>query len=400
MLSERQLFLKHIAQTSDNPLLLEIERTSGMWLYGKNGEKWMDLIAGISVSNLGHCHPAIVQAVQKQAETFMHTLVYGELVMSPQVQLAELLTNILPESLQQVYFTNSGAEAVEGAMKLAKRYTGRHEIAGFHNAYHGSTQGALSLLGDEYWRNKFRPLLPAIRRIRYNIEEDLTQITEQTAAVFIDPVQAESGITVPEKSYMQALRKKCSETGTLLVLDEIQTGCGRTGRMFAFEELEIVPDILLLAKGFGGGMPIGAFISSSEIMGKLTENPVLGHITTFGGHPVSCAAALANLEILLNSTYIQDVAKKEALFIEQLQHPAIKKITHKGLMMAVHLDSFENLQKVIQVCIGKGVLTDWFLFEANALRIAPPLIITEEEIHFACNVILSALDEVYPHLKN
>lgn len=371
-----------------------------MWLYGKNGEKWMDLIAGISVSNLGHCHPAIVQAVQKQAETFMHTLVYGELVMSPQVQLAELLASILPEQLQQIYFTNSGAEAVEGAMKLAKRYTGRYEIAGFHNAYHGSTQGALSLLGDEYWRNKFRPLLPGIRRLRYNVEDDLPQITEHTAAVFIDPVQAESGVTVPEKSYMQALRKKCNETGTLLVLDEIQTGCGRTGSMFAFEELEIVPDILLLAKGFGGGMPIGAFISSPKIMGTLTDNPVLGHITTFGGHPVSCAAALANLQTLLNSPYIEEVYQKEALFLSRLQHPAIKKITHKGLMMAVHLDSFENLQKVIQVCIRKSVLTDWFLFEANALRIAPPLIITETDIHFACDVILSALDEVYPDLKN
>lgn len=399
MLSERQIFLSHIAQTSNNPLLLEIEKASGMWLYGKNGEKWMDIIAGISVSNLGHCHPDIVQAVQKQAETFMHTLVYGELVMSPQVQLAELLTSILPKQLQQVYFTNSGAEAVEGAMKLAKRYTGRHEIVGFHHAYHGSTQGALSLLGDEYWRNKFRPLLPGIRHIRYNIEEDLLQITHQTAAVFIDPVQAESGVTVPAPEYMQALRKRCDETGTLLVLDEIQTGYGRTGSMFAFEQLGIVPDVLLLAKGFGGGMPIGAFIASQAIMGVLTDNPVLGHITTFGGHPVSCAAALANLQVLLNTSYIQEVAEKEALFIEKLQHPAIQKVTHKGLMMAVHLDTFENLQKVIQACIRKSVLTDWFLFESAALRIAPPLIITKEDILFACDVIISSLDEVYPHLK-
>lgn len=395
MLSERQLFLKHIAQTSENPLLLEIERAEGMWLYGMNGEKWMDLIAGISVSNLGHCHPEIVKAVQHQAQTFMHTLVYGELLMSPQVELAKLLTSILPSSLQQVYFTNSGTEAVEGAMKLAKRFTGRPEIVSFHKAYHGSTQGALSLLGDEYWRNQFRPLLPGIKRLNYNYLEDLSQITDQTAAVFIDPVQAESGVTVPTKNYMQSLRARCNETGTLLVLDEIQTGCGRTGRMFAFEDLEIVPDILLLAKGFGGGMPLGAFISSTEIMSSLSHDPVLGHITTFGGHPVSCAAALANLQVLLRENYIQEVTKKEKLFLEKLQHPAILKITSKGLLMAVHLDNFGNLQKVMHACIRKGVLTDWFLFEQNALRIAPPLIIQEEEIDFACKVIISALDEVY-----
>ena len=395
MLSERQIFLKHIAQTSENPLLLEIERAKGMWLYGKNGEKWMDIIAGISVSNLGHCHPEIVKAVQNQAQTFMHTLVYGELLLSPQVELAKLLTSILPDTLQQVYFTNSGTEAVEGAMKLAKRYTGRHEIASFHNAYHGSTQGALSMLGDEYWRNQFRPLLPGIKRLTYNSLEDLSLITEQTAAVFIDPVQAESGVTVPSKNYMQALRERCNETGTLLVLDEIQTGCGRTGRMFAFEDVEIVPDILLLAKGFGGGMPIGAFISSTEIMSSLSHDPVLGHITTFGGHPVSCAAALANLQVLLREDYIKEVASKEKIFLKHLQHHAIQKITHKGLMMAVHLDSFENLQKVMHACIRRGVLTDWFLFEPNAIRIAPPLIIQEEEIVFACEVIISALDEVY-----
>lgn len=395
MLSERQLFLKHIAQTSDNPLLLEIERAEGMWLYGKNGEKWMDLIAGISVSNLGHCHPEVVKAVQKQAQTFMHTLVYGELVMSPQIELAKLLTSILPNSLQQVYFTNSGAEAVEGAMKLAKRYTGRHEIISFHNAYHGSTQGALSMLGDEYWRNQFRPLLPGIKRLNYNHLDDLSLITHQTAAVFIDPVQAESGVTVPSPNYMKSLRERCTETGTLLVLDEIQTGCGRTGTMFAFEALDIIPDILLLAKGFGGGMPLGAFISSPEIMSSLSHDPILGHITTFGGHPVSCAAALANLQVLLRENYIQEVHKKEKIFLEILKHSAIKKITNKGLLMAIHLDNFENLQKVIQFCIRNGVLTDWFLFEPNAMRIAPPLIIQEADIHFACEVILSALEEVY-----
>jgi len=395
MSSERSLFLKHIAQTSDAPLMLEIERAKGVWLYGPERQKWLDLIAGISVSNLGHCHPAVVEAVQKQAGTFMHTLVYGELIMSPQVQLATFLTELLPDSLNQIYFTNSGAEATEGAMKLVKRVTGRQEIIGFEKAYHGSTQGALSLLGDEYWRNKFRPLLPGIRRLRYNFSEDLENITTDTAAVFIDPVQAESGVTVPDKAYMQALRQRCTETGTLLVLDEIQTGCGRTGKMFAFEDLEIVPDILLLAKGFGGGMPIGAFIADREIMRHLTDQPVLGHITTFGGHPVSCAAALANLKTLVNSTLVQEVRKKESLFLETLKHPAIRKITHKGLMLAVHLDTFENLQAVIRYCLQHEVLTDWFLFASNALRIAPPLIITEEEIRFACRVILNALDEVY-----
>ncbi|MCO5233206.1 MAG: aminotransferase class III-fold pyridoxal phosphate-dependent enzyme [Chitinophagales bacterium] len=395
MQSERQLFLQHIAQTSDSPLLLEIESASGLWLYGKNEEKWMDLIAGISVSNLGHCHPEIVKAVQLQAQNYMHTLVYGELLMSPQVKLAQLLASILPSTLQQVYYTNSGAEAVEGAMKLAKRYTGRPEIIGFHHAYHGSTQGALSLLGDEYWRNKFRPLLPGVRHLRYNHIDDLELINSQTAAVFIDPVQAESGVTVPSNDFMQALRKKCSQTGTLLVLDEIQTGMGRTGTMFAFEQLEIVPDILLLAKSFGGGMPLGAFISSSEIMSSLSFNPILGHITTFGGHPVSCAAALANLQVLLREKYIQEVKTKGNLFVRKLIHPAIQKITHKGLMIAVHLDNFENLQKVIQSCIQKGLLTDWFLFESRAMRIAPPLIITESEIEYACDIIISALDEVY-----
>ncbi|MCO5247463.1 MAG: aminotransferase class III-fold pyridoxal phosphate-dependent enzyme [Chitinophagales bacterium] len=396
MLSERQVFLQHIAQTSDSPLLLEVKSASGMWLYGKNGEKWMDLIAGINVSTLGHCHPKIVKAVQKQAETFMHTLVYGELIMSPQTQLAQLLTSILPAQLQQVYYTNSGAEAVEGAMKLAKRYTGRPEIVGFHNAYHGSTQGALSLLGDEYWRNKFRPLLPGIRRLHYGQLADLGQISTHTAAVILDPVQAESGVTVPTKEYMQALRKKCDETGALLILDEIQTGMGRTGTMFNFEQLDIVPDILLLAKGFGGGLPLGAFISSQEMMNVLIDNPILGHITTFGGNPVSCAAALAHLKELLEGTYIQDVAKKEALFLERLKHPAIRKINHKGLMMAVHLDNFENLKKVIQAGLQKGILTDWFLFESEAMRLAPPLIITEDEINWACGQILAALDEVYP----
>jgi acetylornithine/N-succinyldiaminopimelate aminotransferase len=394
MSSERALFLRHLAQTSDAPLMLEIDRGEGVWLYGRDGEKWLDLIAGISVSNLGHGHPAVVEAVQEQAARYMHTLVYGELVMSPQVQLAATLTSLLPKVLSSVYFTNSGTEATEGAMKLAKRYTGRSEIISCYNAYHGSTQGALSLMGDEYWRNAFRPLLPGIRQIRYNAVEDLKYITSATAAVVIDPVQAESGVTVPDRVYFQLLRERCTATGTLLILDEIQTGMGRTGSLFAFEQLGIVPDILLLAKGFGGGMPLGAFISSAEIMGSLMSQPVLGHITTFGGHPVCCAAALAALNVLSNSNLMADVPKKEALFISLLQHPAIRKVTHQGLLMAVHLEDDQALRRVIQYCLAHGVLTDWFLFAPNCLRIAPPLIISEAEIRLACQVILEALDSL------
>lgn len=395
MSSERQLFLRHIAQTSDAPLLLEIESASGVWLHGRNGEKWLDLISGISVSTLGHCHPAVVAAVKTQAEKFMHTLVYGELVMAPQVQLAEYLCQFLPPRLQQVYFTNSGAEATEGAMKLAKRYTGRTEIISCHQAYHGSTQGALSLMGDEYWKSAFRPLLPDTRQIRYNNPEDLRWITEKTAAVFIDPVQAESGVTVPDLAWLQALRARCTETGALLVLDEIQTGMGRTGTLFAFEQADIVPDILLLAKGFGGGLPLGAFIASQEMMQSLTHSPVLGHITTFGGNAVCCAAALATLKTLCESNLMTEVRLKEQRFVDRLQHPAIQKFTHKGLLMALHLDTAEHLQAVIKLCIDRGLLTDWFLFAPQCLRIAPPLIITLEEIDWACDVILQALDEVY-----
>jgi acetylornithine/succinyldiaminopimelate/putrescine aminotransferase len=375
--------------------MLEIERAAGMYLYGPNGQRWMDLIAGISVSNLGHCHVEVVKAVQQQAATYMHTLVYGEMIMSPQVQLATLLSSLLPESLNAVYFTNSGTEATEGAMKLAKRATGRREIVSCFNSYHGSTQGALSMMGDEYWRRAFRPLLPGIRQIRYNQAEDLQFITTETAAVFIEPVQAESGVTVPDAHYLKALRNRCDEVGALLVLDEIQSGCGRTGTMFAFEASGIVPDILLLAKGLGGGMPIGAFIADKNLMSVLSNQPVLGHITTFGGNAVCCAAALATITTLKNSDYIAQVKAKEALFLQHLQHPAIQKITSAGLLMAVHLDQFENLKKVIDLCISKGLLTDWFLFAPQCLRIAPPLIITETEIREACSIIISSLDEVY-----
>ena len=392
MASQRQLFFKHIAQTSPAPLSLEIIRGEGIYLIAADGKKYIDLIAGISVSNFGHNHPDIVKAVQNQAARYMHTLVYGEYILSPQTQLAERLMALLPPSLDNVYFTNSGAEATEGAMKLAKRYTGRSEIVAFYQSYHGSTQGALSLLGDEYFKRAFRPLLPDIRHIHYNHIGDLEQISERTAAIFLEPLQAESGATVMDAQFCDALIAKCKHTGTLLILDEIQTGCGRMGSYFGFEQYGIVPDILLLAKAFGGGMPLGAFISRKEIMQSLTEHPVLGHITTFGGHPVSCAAASAAMALLTESSAVAEVAHKARLFKEKLVHPEIIDITGKGLLLAIHLKSAEKVHAVIQRCLDKGLITDWFLFAPHCIRIAPPLIISDRQIEEACAIILSSLD--------
>ena len=393
MLSNRQLFLSHVAQTSTAPLMLEIDRAQGMYMYDTSGKKYLDLIAGISVSNLGHSHPAVVNAVKEQAEKYMHLMVYGEFVESPQVKYAKLITEFLPESLNNVYFTNSGAEATEGAMKLAKRVTGKTEFISFKNAYHGSTQGALSLMGDEYFKRNFRPLLPDVSQLEYNNEKGLEKISCRTAAVIIEPVQAESGITVPSKNFIQQLWKKCDETGTFLVFDEAQTGLGRTGKMFAFEHYEVVPDILLLAKALGGGMPLGAFISSKEKMSSLSENPVLGHITTFGGHPVCCAAGLAALEVLVKENLVADVEAKGKLFDDLLVHPKIKSKRRIGLMMALEFETFEQNKKIIDRCIERGVLTDWFLFASNCMRIAPPFIISDEEIKFACTVILQSISE-------
>lgn len=395
MPTQRQLFLQHVAQTSEQPLGIEVAKAEGIYLYDTSGKKYIDLIAGISVSNLGHCHPNVVRAIQQQAQTYMHTMVYGEYIQAPQVALAKFLVDKLPSNLNSVYFTNSGTEATEGAMKLAKRYTGKSEIISCINSYHGSTQGSLSLIGDEYFAASFRPLLPNIKKIKYNNLNDLGCITTKTAAVFIEPVQAESGITVPDKKYLQALRKKCDETNTLLVVDEIQTGCGRTGTFFAFQQLGIVPDILLLAKGLGGGMPIGCFIAAKKIMQTLTHHPVLGHITTFGGNAVCCAAALACVQTIEQEKLYEHVPEKNQLFLSLLNHSAIQKITHYGLMMALHLDSFHNLQKVIHICLQKGLITDWFLFATHCMRIAPPLIIDKEEIKKSCAIILEALDEVY-----
>jgi acetylornithine/succinyldiaminopimelate/putrescine aminotransferase len=393
-MTNRQLFLQHVAQTSDAPLALEIERAEGIYLYDTAGKKYMDLIAGISVCNIGHSHPEVIKAVKEQAEKYMHLMVYGEFVESPQVQYAKVLTDHLPSSLNCVYFTNSGAEAVEGAMKLAKRFTGRNEIIAFQQDYHGSTQGALSIIGDEYWRNAYRPLLPGIRHLRYNEVDDLKQISRNTACVIAETVQGEAGIIVPEKAWMQALEKRCRETGTLLILDEVQAGLGRTGTLWAFEPFDVIPDVLILGKALGGGMPLGAFVADKHIMQVLTVNPVLGHITTFGGHPVCCAAGLAAFRVLLRGEFITQVRAKEALFRRLLVHEKIRSVRSCGLMMALEFDSFETNKKIIDRCIENSVLTDWFLFAPECMRIAPPLIITGEEIKMACDIILRSVDSL------
>ncbi len=388
MLTQRQLFLQHNAQTTLEPLLLEFNKASGMYLYDTDGKKYLDLIAGIGVSNVGHCHPAVVEAVKTQAENYMHIMVYGEFVQNPQVNFAKALADVLPPNLNCTYFVNSGAEAVEGAMKLAKRYTHRTEIISCNNSYHGSTQGALSLMGNEEFKQAYRPLLPHIKFIEYNSLPDLDLITTKTAAVFIETIQGEAGIRIADKAYFKALRDKCTSTGTLLVLDEIQCGFGRTGKLFGFEHFNIVPDILLLAKGIGGGMPIGAFVSSKEIMISLATNPILGHITTFGGHPVSCAAGLATLQTIVQENIVNGVTEKGELFKKLLVHPAIKEVRGKGLMIAIEFENFETNKKIIDACIADGIISDWFLHCSNSMRIAPPLIITDEEIEWACKVIL------------
>ena len=394
MLTLRQLFLNNNAQTTDFPLLLEFERAQGVYMYNNEGKAFIDLISGIGVSNLGHSHPKVIEAIKNQVDKYMHLMVYGEYVQAPQVRFAEKLVAVLPANLNSVYFTNSGSEAVEGALKLAKRYTGRAEVVAFNQSYHGSTHGALSVMGNEYFKQPYRPLLAGVTFINFNQVDQLSAITHHTACVIVETIQGEAGIRVPDSVYIQALRKRCTETGTLLILDEIQAAFGRTGKLFAFENFGIVPDILLLAKALGGGMPIGAFISSVQIMSALKENPILGHITTFGGHPVCSAAGLAALEVLLNEKLIDQVSGKEALIRRKLVHPAIKQIRGKGLMLAVEFESFELNKKIIDRCIENGVITDWFLHCSNAMRIAPPLIITLDEINVACDVILGAIDYV------
>ncbi|MCZ2482458.1 aspartate aminotransferase family protein [Aquirufa nivalisilvae] len=394
-ITHRQLFLDHLAKTSDAPLALEIEKAEHIYLYDVHGKSYIDLISGIAVSNVGHRHPKVISAIKNQLDAYMHLMVYGEYIQSPQVKLAAALVKSTQSSkLNQVYFTNSGTEAVEGAMKLAKRYTGRTEIISCFQAYHGATQGALSLAGDENFKNSFRPLLPDIRHIRHGNLDDLTQITHKTAAIVIEIVGGESGVRLASKTYFKALKQRCQETGCLLIIDEIQTGFGRTGTFWAFQAMDIEPDILLSAKGMGGGMPIGAFIAPEEIMQTLTIRPVLGHITTFGGHPVSCASSLATLDTIFEECLLDDVEKKSQLFKDLLIHPSIKEVRGIGLMLAVEMDSFQTVKAVIDTCIEQGLITDWFLFCDYSIRIAPPLVITEEEIKIACNILLQAIEQV------
>jgi acetylornithine/succinyldiaminopimelate/putrescine aminotransferase len=394
MLNLRQLFLNHNAQTTDFPLSLEITHAQGLYLFDQAGKKYLDLIAGIGVSSIGHRHPKVIDAIKNQADQYLHLMVYGEYIQTPQTLLAAKLASLLPSNLSSVYLVNSGSEAIEGAMKLAKRFSGRSEIMACKNSYHGSTHGALSIMGNETFKQAYRPLLPDIRFMEFGEITALENISNKTAAVFIETIQGEAGIKIANKTYWKALRAKCSETGTLLVLDEIQCGIGRSGKFSAFEHYDIVPDILVLAKALGGGMPIGAFISSSNIMNTLKENPILGHITTFGGHPINCAAALATLEVLESENLIESVIEKGDLFKSLLIHPEIIAVRGQGLMLAMQLKDFEFNKSVIDECIENGLIVDWFLHCGDSMRIAPPLTISTDEIKSACAIILAALEKM------
>ena len=393
MISQRELFYSYIAQTSPEPMELDIEKAEGVYLIDRNGKKYVDLISGISVSNVGHCHPKVVKAIHEQSEKYMHLMVYGEYIQSPQNKLAEAICKELPKSLNNIYFVNSGSEAIEGALKLAKRHTGRTEIISCENAYHGSSHGALSIMGNEAFKNNFRPLLPQTRLIEYNNFEHIQLITENTAAIVIESFQAEAGIILPSKGYIKAIREKCNEVGALMIVDEIQTGFGRTGTLFGFEHHKITPDIITLAKGMGGGMPIGAFVANKEIMHKLTHNPVLGHITTFGGNAVSCAASLACLKEIKENNLIKNVQKLSSIFQNKLIHPAIVETRGVGFFICVEFKSQAFNFGVIKKCIQKGVITDWFLFNDKCLRISPPLNLEKETAIECCNKILEAVEE-------
>ena len=394
----RQLFFEHVGQTSDFPMGLEVERAEGVWLLGPNGKKWIDLISGVSVSNVGHNNPTVVEAVCSQARDYLHLMVYGEVIQSPQVRYAARIAELLPPRLQSVYFVNSGSEAVEGALKLAKRYTGRTELVSMRRAYHGSTHGSMSMMGapeGEEWKGAFRPLLPDVQAIEFNDFGELERITRRTACVLAEPVQGEAGVRPPVPGYLEALRRRCDEVGALLVFDEIQTGMGRTGALFAMLKYGVTPDIVCLAKAFGGGMPLGAFASRPEIMQTLQENPVLGHITTFGGHPVCCAAGLAALNYLLDNKVVEGVEAKGTLYAQLLgNHPAVREIRRSGLLLAVELGEPQKLYRIMELFKQAGILSDWFLFCDTAFRISPPLTISEEEIRGSAALILKCLDEL------
>ena len=392
----RKQFLRHVAQTSPSPQLIEVARAEGVFFYTPEGKPYYDLISGVSVNNVGHANRAVVEAVQRQAADYMHVMVYGEMVERPQVEFARLLAETLPEPLDSVYFLSSGAEAVEGALKLAKRYTARSEMISMRRAYHGSTHGAMSMMGapeGEEWKSAFRPLLPDTKAIRFNCEEDLMQITERTACVLCEPVQGEAGVRPPQPGYLQALRRRCDEVGALLIFDEIQVGMGRSGEMFAMQKYGVTPDIVCLAKALGGGMPLGAFVSSQKIMSTLTHDPVLGHITTFGGHPVCCAAGLAAMKYLQENNIVEDVERKGALYEELLKdHPAVQEIRRAGLLLAVELGASEKLYRIMELFIEEGILSDWFLFCDTAFHISPPLVISDEEIRDSVRIIRRCLD--------
>ncbi|MFT4523229.1 MAG: acetylornithine/N-succinyldiaminopimelate aminotransferase [Bacteroidia bacterium] len=391
MISHRQAFLDFLAQTSDAPMGLEVKKARGIYVQTTDGKRYIDLISGIGVSSLGHRNTKILQAIRKQLGKYLHTMVFGEHIQAPQVKLARSLAKALPDPLSSTFFVNSGSEAIEGALKLAKRHTKRHKIVAMENAYHGSSHGCLSLMSDPYYSNFYRPLLPEVYFATFNDIDSLNVIDQKTAAVVVEMVQGEGGYIAGNQYFISELRAKCTQMGCILIVDEIQSGMGRTGSLFAFEQYNIVPDILCLAKAFGGGMPLGAFVARKELMMALSSKPVLGHISTFGGHPVSCAAALTSLDILQSTSYIAEVKEKEALFRSLLMHPKIIQITGKGLMLGVELESPELLQKVVANCIQQGVIIDWFLFDTKKLRISPPLIITKAEIKRVCKILTNVL---------
>ncbi len=394
MLTNRQLFQLHMGLPSVVNDPIEIVKAEGIYLYDDAGQQYIDLVSGVSVSNVGHRHPAVISAIKKQLDAYLHVMVYGKFLHSPQVSFATRLASLLPPALQSVFFVNSGSEAIEGALKLAKRLTGRPELVSFSNAYHGGTSGALSMLGNERLKNAFRPLLPATRLLDFNDFEQLEQISEQTAAVLIEPIQAEAGIILPKPGFLKAVRQRCNETGSILIFDEIQMGFGRTGKLFAFQKEGVIPDILCLAKAMGGGMPLGAFISSAENMCALTFQPELGHITTFGGHPVSCAAALAALEVIMDEgLHTQAEAKGKIYEIALKNHESIKEIRRSGLMLGVELKPSVDIDKLMQKIAEQKLVVDRFLFHNSSFRIAPPLSITEEEINMTVKRIILALNE-------
>jgi acetylornithine/succinyldiaminopimelate/putrescine aminotransferase len=391
-MTSQEVFLQRLAPTSPFPFLISIERAEGIYLYSPDGKTYMDMISGIAVSNVGHRHPKVVEAIKAQLDKHLHVMVYGEYIQTSSNLLASKLASLLPPQLNCSYFVNSGTEANEAALKLAKRVTGRTEIISCKKSYHGSTHGSLSVSGNEVKKRAFRPLLPDVRFIHFNQEEDLVNITERTACVIMETVQGDAGVRVPSKKYLQAVRQRCTEVGALLIFDEIQCGMGRTGKLFAFEHFEVVPDILTIAKAFGGGLPIGAFISSYENMQQLTHNPMLGHITTFGGNPVCCASALATLQVIEDEKLLQQVEAKGKMIEDLLQHPKVKEVRRMGLMFAFDFDTEERVNRIVQYAKEHGVICYWFLSHPNSFRIAPPLTITEEEIRKACTVIKAAIE--------